>query len=206
MSNRRKIRETVLQAIYASVVGDHSHEHILQTIIQPELRDDKKGRSFAESLFLRTMDNREKAEEIISSHISNWEINRLALVDRIILQMAIAELTQFDDIPTKVTINEAIDIAKRFSTRESGRFVNGILDAVIASLKEDNQLNKKGRGLVDQPALKSRPRPDSDPAAAPSEDIIDDPSGKKSHRSIRTTSKKQRMKRTDTSRRDSKNS
>lgn len=205
MSNRRKIRENVLQAIYASLVGDHSLEHTLQTIIKPELRDDTKGLAFAESLFLRTMDSREQADEIISRHISNWEINRLALVDRIILEMSIAELMHFDDIPTKVTINEAIDIAKRFSTRESGRFVNGILDAVVASLREDNMLNKKGRGLVDLPAQKSRSEPkysedgDAGDPADGSDNMADDISSGKAHQPIRASSKKQRIKRSRTS-------
>lgn len=152
MSNRRKIRETVLQAIYASQIGDHNPEHVLQTIIKPELPDDTAGLAFAEQLFLRSIDNRTQADEIITSHIANWEIHRLAHLDRMILQMAITELLSFDDIPTKVTINEAIEIAKKFSTGKSGQFVNGILDAVLMSLSRDNRMNKQGRGLVDLPS------------------------------------------------------
>ncbi len=156
MSNRRKIRETVLQAIYSALIGDHSPEHVLNTIVKPELKDDTSGLEFAERLFLRSLDNREQNEAIISNHIANWEIDRLAMVDRIILQMAITELLTFDDIPTKVTINEAIEIAKEYSTGKSGKFVNGILDAVVEALRSEGKLEKRGRGLLEPPAKKPR--------------------------------------------------
>ncbi|MEX2657081.1 MAG: transcription antitermination factor NusB [Balneolales bacterium] len=156
MSSRRKVREIVLQAVYAYQLGDHTPEHVLQTIIHPELQNDPAGLSFAESLFLRSMDHREQAEDLIRKHISNWEIDRLAIVDRIILQIAISELISFDDIPTKVTINEAIEIAKKYSTAQSGRFVNGILDVAMASLFESKLMKKSGRGLIDQTEQKPR--------------------------------------------------
>jgi transcription antitermination protein NusB len=63
--------------------------------------------------------------------------------------MSISELLFFDEVPTKVTINEAIELAKSYSTRKSGNFVNGILDAVLNSLKKENKINKKGRGLIE---------------------------------------------------------
>ncbi len=156
MSNRRKIRETVMQALYALNVGDLALEHVLDTIIKPEFREDAFGRDFAERLFLRSTDNRERTDEIIREHIANWEIDRLATVDHIILQMAITEILTFEDIPTKVTINEAIEIAKKFSTERSGPFVNGILDAVVLSLQKEGTLKKEGRGLVDLPARRKK--------------------------------------------------
>ncbi len=145
-----------MQAIYALFIGDQTLEHVLQTIVKPEFHDDTFGRDFAERLFLRTFDHRERSDEIIQGHIANWELDRLAMVDRIILQMAITEILTFEDIPTKVTINEAIEIAKKFSTARSGRFVNGILDAVVLSLHEKGELKKEGRGLVDLPARQKR--------------------------------------------------
>ncbi len=158
MSNRRKIRETVMQAMYALTVGDLSLEHVLDIIVKPEFREDKIARDFAERLFLRTSDNRERTEQIIREHIANWEIERLATVDRIILQMAITEILTFEDIPTKVTINEAIEIAKKYSTARSGHFVNGILDAVVLTLQSKGELKKEGRGLVDLPARRKKSR------------------------------------------------
>ncbi len=156
MLNRRKIRETVLKALYATLVGDNPPEHVLQIIIKPELQDDDTGLEFAERLYLRSLDYRTQVDKLIQEHIANWEIERLAITDRVILQMAITELLSFEDIPTKVTINEAIEIAKKYSTSKSGRFVNGILDAVMLTLSEEDQLQKRGRGLRDQPALKPR--------------------------------------------------
>lgn len=158
MSNRRKVRETVLQALYAFRLGDHSLEHVLSTIIHPYLKKDRAGLRFAENLFLKTTDCWQQADEIIQSHTQNWEIERLAVLDRLILHMALTELLHFSDIPTKVTINEAIEVAKSFSTARSGQFVNGILDASLESLRREGLLKKTGRGLVDQPARIARPQ------------------------------------------------
>lgn len=198
MSNRRKIRETVLQATYSSLVGDQSREHVLQTIIKPAIPDDAKGLAFAESLFLRTLDQRSRTDDIIRDHTSNWEIDRLAVVDHLILQMAITELLTFPDIPTKVTINEAIEIAKKYSTAKSGRFVNGILDAVLISVSEQNLLDKRGRGLVDQPARKSASRINLSEESP--EDTSDDQTGTNDEISDINKKKrvrKQRIKRSD---------
>ena len=84
----------------------------------------------------------------IKQHTKNWEISRLALIDKIILYISLNELTNFPDIPTKVTINEAIDIAKKYSTAKSGRFVNGILDASLIQLEKEQKISKTGRGLI----------------------------------------------------------
>ena len=162
-----------MQAVYALFIGDQSLEHVLQTIVKPEFHDDVFGRDFAERLFLRTVDHRERTDEIIREHIANWEIDRLAMVDHVILQMAITEILTFEDIPTKVTINEAIEIAKKFSTARSGRFVNGILDAVVLSLHKNGELKKEGRGLVDLPARQKRGENDeSEGGALPGEDGV----------------------------------
>ncbi|HET56271.1 MAG TPA: N utilization substance protein B, partial [Ignavibacteria bacterium] len=77
------------------------------------------------------------------------KFERIALLDRLILRLALCELLFFEEIPPKVTINEAIDLAKKFSTEDSGRFVNGILDAVLRKLKQENRLAKHGRGLLE---------------------------------------------------------
>ena len=197
-----------MQAMYAFSVGDQSLEHVLQTIIVPSFREDPAGLEFAEKLFLRTADNQEKTEEIIQDHIANWEIERLAVVDRIILQMAISEIMAFQDIPAKVTINEAIEIAKKYSTSRSGHFVNGILDAVLLTLKEKGDLQKQGRGLVDQPARnrKKKPGVQSIPTETgnidPEKTDIDNPPEPSvdSDRSERKPLRKRRKKRSENSR------
>lgn len=112
---------------------------------------DKKGyqTNFAEKLFLRTQRNLKELDAIIEDQISNWDMERLALIDRQILRIALCELLYFEDIPTKVSINEAIEIAKHYSTSKSGKFINGILDAAYNKLNEEGRIEKSGRGLVD---------------------------------------------------------
>ena len=85
----------------------------------------------------------------MSQVVTNWQFDRIALMDRLILRMALCELINYEEIPPKVTINEAIDLAKKYSTYESGRFVNGVLDALYRKLKKDKKITKSGRGLID---------------------------------------------------------
>ncbi|MCH2449472.1 MAG: transcription antitermination factor NusB [Gracilimonas sp.] len=151
MINRRQVRETVLKAIYALQLGKDSTQHVADTIIKKaEFTKEKELRRFAEKLFFNTVEHEEELDEVISKHIKNWDIHRLALIDRLVLKMAICEFIYFEEIPTKVSINEAIEIAKRYSTAKSGRFINGILDAALTDLDESGRINKKGRGLIQQ--------------------------------------------------------
>ena len=87
--------------------------------------------------------------------MDNWDLSRIALIDRILLRMGICEILFFPDIPPKVSINESIEIAKDYSTSSSGKFINGILDAILDDLKKDGKLNKKGRGLLEESLPKS---------------------------------------------------
>jgi N utilization substance protein B len=108
-----------------------------------------EGVSFANEVILHTTDETKEYDDIIASHIKNWEVSRLATLDKLILRMAITEFIHFEQIPTKVTINEAIELAKSYSTRKSGTFVNGILDAILNDLSEKGRIVKKGRGLIE---------------------------------------------------------
>lgn len=150
MINRRLVRETVLQALYAYQQSGDSVQYITDTIIKEALGADKEFRRFAEKLFFTTLQHQEELDEVIVKHIQNWEISRLALIDRLVLRMALTEFLFFEEIPTKVTINEAIEIVKRFSTAKSGRFVNGILDASVIELQAEGKVQKKGRGLIQE--------------------------------------------------------
>ncbi len=154
MINRRLVRETVLQSIYAYQQSGDTVQHVADTILKEALGTEKEARRFGERLFFLTLENRSSLDEIITKHIKNWEIGRLALVDRIVLQMALCELLHFDDIPTKVSMNEAIELVKKFSTAKSGRFVNGILDAALEELNSQEKINKSGRGLIDRSGTK----------------------------------------------------
>lgn len=149
LSKRRQVRERVLQALYAFEQSGDEAEHVLRTVVQPTFEEDRTYLRFAERLFLRSADVREEADELIGRHIENWEISRLALTDRLVLRLAIAEFLYFEDIPPKVTLNEAVEVAKAFGTDKSGAFVNGVLDAILRELRENDRLKKSGRGLVD---------------------------------------------------------
>jgi N utilization substance protein B len=89
---------------------------------------------FADTLIRGVLERRDELDEIIRKHALNWDLHRMAVVDRNVMRLGIYEMLFRDDIPPVVSINEAVDIAKRFSTEESGRFVNGILDRVKAEL------------------------------------------------------------------------
>jgi N utilization substance protein B len=94
--------------------------------------------------------HKDELDKHIKFRVDNWEMNRIALIDKILLRMGICELLYFPDIPPKVSINEAIEIAKLYSTAGSGKFINGILDVILTELKDTGKLNKTGRGLLEE--------------------------------------------------------
>ena len=145
-----------MKALYAFEQGGGPADHVIRHIIRPGLEDDATTISFAEKLFLRCIDSEDQSDEIIRKYAENWEFSRIALVDRLLLRMAICEMLSFPDIPPKVSINESIEIAKKYSTENSGKFVNGILDAVLVYLYEEGLLRKRGRGLVGMDSLGKR--------------------------------------------------
>ncbi len=150
MINRRLVRETVLQSIYAYQQSGDTVQHIADSIIKEALKSEKEARRFAEKLFFRTIENETEFNEIITAQIKNWDIQRLAMIDLIVLKMALCEFMYFEEIPIKVTINEAIEIVKKYSTAKSGRFVNGILDASLLELNKKDKIKKTGRGLIER--------------------------------------------------------
>jgi N utilization substance protein B len=102
--------------------------------LPPPTADETEVRLFAEPLIRGTLEHRDEADAVIKKHAKNWDLHRIAAVDRNILRLAIYEMLHRDDIPPVVSINEAVDIAKKFSTEDSGKFVNGILDKVKSEL------------------------------------------------------------------------
>ena len=114
----------------------------------PKLYKDAEDRDFVSELFRKTVLNEtELAKEYIDK-TPNWDIDRIAEIDTIILKMAICELLKFPSIPTKVTINEYLELAKEYSTPKSSIFINGILDNLVKEFQAKNRLNKIGRGLL----------------------------------------------------------
>ena len=130
MSRRRKAREAVLKSLYAheSVGGDP--QSFLISVLE-EIKMDDRTTKFASDLYQIICTNMEKIDSEIVHHAQRWDISRVALIDKNIMRIAICEMLYFPDIPSKVSINEAIEMAKKFSTDESAGFVNGILNAVF---------------------------------------------------------------------------
>ena len=153
-SKRRIVREKVLQILYAYEMNKES----LQPLSLEVLKDvtDDTDRTFAQELIRKVLSNIEDLDGKIIKRVTNWEMNRIALIDKILLRIGICELLYFPDIPPKVSINESIEIAKDYSTAGSAKFINGILDAVLADEKNTGKLNKTGRGLVEESISPSR--------------------------------------------------
>ena len=102
--------------------------------VSPPTVEEIAIREFADPLIHGTLEHRDEADGLIKKHAKNWELHRIAAVDRNVLRLAIYEMLHREDIPPVVSINEAVDIAKKFSTQDSGKFVNGILDKVKGEL------------------------------------------------------------------------
>ena len=135
MGKRRKSRELALQLLYQlDVQGEgsprpHLDEFWTRHPVDVEVRD------FAEALVRGTKLHEEKIDELISQYAQHWELERMAVVDRNILREGIFEILWAGDVPPKVAINEALEVAKKFSTQESSRFINGILDRIHKELR-----------------------------------------------------------------------
>lgn len=114
--------------------------------LSANLEDDLE---YFRELFRITFINNEEYEGIVAEKSKNWEIDRIALIDKVILKMAIAEMIHFPSIPVKVTINEFIEISKNYSTPKSKQFVNGLLDVLANELAAKGVIKKSGRGLID---------------------------------------------------------
>lgn len=150
---RRIVREKVLQILYAYEINNENLMALTNSLLAEVVEE--KDRQFGEDLVNRVLIHKKELDEKIQTRVSNWEMNRIALIDRMLLRMAICELLYFPDIPPKVSINEAIEIAKEFSTAGSGKFINGILDAILSEEKTAGTMKKAGRGLVDETISKT---------------------------------------------------
>ena len=121
----------------------------LPKLFKSEESKDNEDVDFITRLFRKSILNREEFSKMISEKVKNWEIERLAIMDIIILVMAMTEMIEFPSIPIKVTFNEYIDISKNYSTPKSKVFINGMLDKLFVDLKENKRIKKTGRGLIE---------------------------------------------------------
>jgi N utilization substance protein B len=176
VGTRRKAREKVMQLLVACSTDEISWEEVFPHIVNRDfafndqesepkklltpdeimelesdtrINWDEDELIFIRELTKHTLDEMEYSDGLIERFAQNWELDRIALIDRILLRMAIAELIHYTQIPTKVTINEIIELAKGYSTDKSNVFINGVLDAVVIELTNSERLKKSGRGLQD---------------------------------------------------------
>lgn len=147
---RSQEREYALQVLFASELsGDEAKEQVRRLSASGLI----EATEFVDLLITLYVENKDEIDSYIVDHLKNWDFSRLALLDKIILRMAIMELVFISDIPPEVSINEAIELAKKYSTEKSDKFINGILDAVFRKLKNENKISKSGRGLISKMQL-----------------------------------------------------
>lgn len=118
-------------------------------LLQPLAKSWEEDKDFFEDLFDQTLAHQAENTQRIAERLNNWELERIALTDRIILQMALTELLHFQSIPIKVSINEYVEMTKKYSPPKSKEFVNGLLDRLAQAFAEEGKIKKSGRGLLD---------------------------------------------------------
>lgn len=144
-NSRREARESALQVLYAFEFSGEKPDVLIEDICD---LFSEQAMKFIRDLVNHAVTHREKVDELIRSKTENWDFDRIAVIDRLLLRVGICEFMFFEDIPPKVSINEVIEIGKRYSTDNSSRFINGILDSVLEDLKRDGGLHKVGRGII----------------------------------------------------------
>jgi transcription antitermination factor NusB len=135
MGRRRKAREVALQMLYQLDLRNEEHPAAYEGEFWARHPTDGETQRFASTLVRGTKDHQIEVDKLITQYTEHWDLERMAAVDRNILRLAVYELLWHPEVPAKVAINEAIEIAKKFGTRESGRFINGILDRIHKELR-----------------------------------------------------------------------
>ncbi|HEY0392967.1 MAG TPA: transcription antitermination factor NusB [Candidatus Elarobacter sp.] len=128
--SRRHAREVALQALYGTEVGKRGADEMLTELLARD--ESSEGRAFVRDLVMGTLENEAESDAVIAPLLEGWTIDRLPTIDRIILRMSVFELQHRKEIDPAVVINEAVELAKKFSTEDSGRYVNGVLGRVLA--------------------------------------------------------------------------
>jgi N utilization substance protein B len=138
--------EFVVTMISKTIKKFNEHSETDQRLLP--LFKDEDDKQFAKDLLRKSIINHDELRELIKTHSKNWDLDRIAFMDILIMQLAITEFLHFPSIPTKVTLNEYIELSKYYSTEKSRNFINGILDKTLKDLKESGNISKTGRGLI----------------------------------------------------------
>jgi len=130
MTNRRLARESALEVLYRlDLVGDEPENTISEILLRKNPSDEAE--TYLRRLVDAALGHQQETDAVLRRHLTRWRLERLTVLDRAILRLAAAEILYFDDVPPKVSINEAVEIAKKYGDDEAGKFVNGVLDGVF---------------------------------------------------------------------------
>ncbi len=139
MKNRRKSRELALQTLYAFEMGADEHTlRLLDTIAGNQFAS-QETKQYARRIIEHTERSWERIDELLARHAKNWNLKRMAAIERNVLRLAVTELVFIKEVPYKVIIDEAVEIAKMYGSPESGKFVNGVIDAIYKELSAKSQ-------------------------------------------------------------------
>ena len=144
------VDKDVLQALIAKTFKNFAYDNPAENKLAEVTGNWEEDREFIVNLFEETIRYNDEYQALITAKTQNWEPDRIAMIDTLLMKMAIAEFLNFPSIPVKVTINEYLEISKEFSTPKSNSFINGILDKILIELKSENKINKIGRGLIEE--------------------------------------------------------
>lgn len=144
-----QVDHEVMKGMVAKTLKNFTSEDPFKNKLTEISADWVEDSKFVQDLFVHTLQNDAKYQEMIADRTKNWESERIALMDTILMKMAICELLNFPSIPVKVTINEYLELSKDYSTPKSNSFINGILDKILGDLKKSNTIKKIGRGLIE---------------------------------------------------------
>ncbi len=138
MTNRRQARECALEVLYRlDLVGDEPEHTIAEILLRKNPPDEAE--TYLRRLVDSALGNQQEVDAALRRHLTRWRLERLTVLDRAILRLAASEILYFDDVPPKVTINEAVEIAKKYGDDDAGKFVNGVLDSVFQETDRANQ-------------------------------------------------------------------
>lgn len=152
-----------MQAVYACLASEQHSQTVFDLLLKDlkeevESLEQRKKLSgdtrLLEALYFDSIENADRYDALIKQKAENWELDRIARIDRILMYMAICEMLNFEEIPVKVTINEYLELAKTYSTPKSSKFINGILDSLYSDFQQTGKILKKGRGLIDHSVSK----------------------------------------------------
>jgi N utilization substance protein B len=142
MGTRRKARELAMQALFCMDMRNNASVEMLAHFCE-NFQTSEKSQAFFLKLVNGVLETKGELDALIDRFSKNWDISRMSCVDRNVMRIAVFELRYCDDIPPKVSINEAVDVGKKFGTEESGAFINGIMDSIRGELEEKGSLIKE---------------------------------------------------------------